>query len=142
MKTKIADFLVRTQKATAALLAATTAVASATFLPAPWAAYAAGASLGLTWLLTYVFPYVQKAVEVGDAGHSALEVSSGNEVQVVEDAPVEGEVIEPETVDIPAQHAEPTVSIPVVDGEQTFVPPFTGAVRVEDILKRLDAEAV
>lgn len=130
MKRTILDFLARTQKATAAVAGGVSILASATFLPAPWGLYAASAGLVLTWLLTYFFPYVEKAVEEFPFG-----------TMPVESAPIEGEIIEPETDEIPAQQNEPTRGIPVIEGERAeFVPPFTGAVSVQQVLERLAAE--
>lgn len=147
MKAQIVDFLVRTQKATAALLGAATAASTATFVPPPWNGYAATVAVALTWLLTYAIPFVSKAVQALPFAEPASDpdhkVSSAIEVQVVEDdAPLVGEVIEPTTVGIPVQRATTTQGIPVVEGERTFVPPFTGAISVDEILARLQTEQV
>lgn len=124
MKTKIVMFLKTTQKATAALVGASGVLASMTFLPEPWGHYVAMASVVLTWLATYFLPYVTEAVE-----------------SFPDSEPLEGEIIEPTTDEIPSV-SDDTQGIPVIEGEAhpEWKPPFTGALRVEDVLRRLTTE--
>lgn len=133
MKHKILNFLKETQKATAALLGAASVLGTATFLPAPWGHYVALATVVLTWLATYCLPYVSKAVESFPDDESA----SGPE-------PLTGEIIEPATAEIPVAVSIDTAGIPVIEGpsDPNWSPPFTGALRVEDVLARLTAERV
>lgn len=153
-KSTITGFLTRTQKATAALAGAAAAVSAATFIPAPWGGYAAMAGVVLTWVLAYVFPFVQEAVEafpddVVSTGGSIENLEDFDQTSDVEEPspaksaePLVGEIIEPETDEIPIVVEDDTAGIPVIDGEPTlpFVPPFTGAIRVSDVLARLAAE--
>lgn len=143
-KSKIADFLTRTQKATAALAGAAAAVSAATFVPAPWGGYAAMAGIVLTWVLTYVFPFVSEAVEAFPDDELVPEkLEDFDRTSSEAGEPLEGEIIEPETDVIPVQAADDTAGIPVIEGDfptAPFVPPFTGAIRLDDILARLAAE--
>src|SRR4051794_38473496 len=106
MLVKIKDFAVRTQKATAAMLAAATAVSAATWLPLPdpWRAYVAAAVVILTWVVPYAVPFVQKVAET----------FRDEEVADV----FEGDIIDPQTEEIPAVSGE-TAGIPVIEGEST-----------------------
>jgi hypothetical protein len=150
----ILSFIVRTQKATAAALMGATALASATFIPAPYSLWAASAVVVLTWLVTYVVPFVAKAVEafpeeqikIGnlDEDRTASQTADPEPADLGPEPEPEvltGEIIEPESdvIEIPVT---PTVGIPVFDQPSTapFVPPFTGAIRVEDVLARLAEE--
>lgn len=150
-KSKIVDFLTRTQKATAALAGAAAAVSAATFVPAPYGGYAAMAGVILTWVLTYVFPFVEEAVEafpvdaVSSVALEDFEQTSGDvdHSPAKSAEPLEGEIIEPDTEEIPVVSADDTNGIPVIEGDfptAPFVPPFTGAIRLDDILERLAAE--
>lgn len=135
VKTKILDFLKRTQKATGALVGALSVLGAATFLPAAVATYVGlGCVIG-TWLLAYVFPYVQKAVETFPLEDVADEFG----VELDDDPePIEGEIIEPITEEIPIPRSD-TTGIPVVEGESA--PDYRPAgPTVEEIITRLRSE--
>lgn len=127
LKNKILRWLTSTQKATAGALGAATAVASATFIPQPYNGWAALAVVVLTWVVTYVLPFVEQAVE-----------SFPEDVVQPSESPVEpvaeGEVVEPPTEEIPVVHLD-TVGIGVVEGQDG-----RHVLTVDDVLARLAAE--
>lgn len=146
MKTKILDFLKRTQKATGALVGALAVLSSATFLPAPYSTYASVASVIVTWVVTYFLPYVEQAVQGFPDDQLVDQLDDApvtDEVPVTRVAPVTGEIVEPPTVEYAAitpDMLDPTAGIPVVEGDvaEGFIP--EGRLSVDDILSRLDAE--
>jgi hypothetical protein len=147
LQTKILDFVKRTQKALGALAGATGVLASATFLPAPWGSYVAIAGVILTWALTYLLPYVQKAVEGFPEDQPVDQLDDApepvQETPVTPVAPVTGVIVEPPTVEYAAvtvDTPEPTIGIPVIEGDDASDIP-TGRLSVDAILSRLTAEA-
>lgn len=134
MKTKILNFLSRTQKATAALLTAASAVASAEFIPAPWNRYAAIAVVLLAWVVTYAVPFVVQAVDAFPDD----QLDADDVADVADDAPVTGEVIEPPTEEIP-EVSDPTVGIPVIEVADSGIRSEPGPT-VDEIMNRLRAE--
>lgn len=124
MKTKILTFLKGTQKATGALLGAAGVLGSMTFLAEPYGRYVAIASVVLTWVATYFLPYVSKTVET-----------------FPDEIVHEGEIVEPETVEIPVQYVD-TVGIPLIEQkpEPDTAPVDYSGMTVDEIIARLDAE--
>lgn len=123
MKTKILNWIKTTQKATAAALGAASMLAAASFVPEPYKGWAAGAVIILTWVVTYAVPFVTQMVETAP---------------IPDVAPVTGEVIEPETTEIPIVVPD-TNGIPVVEGADSGTRPYPGPT-VDQILNRLAAE--
>lgn len=156
MKAKILDFLKRTQKATAALAGAVGVFGAATWLPESYGYYVAIAAVFLTWLLTYVFPYVGKMVEeFPEEWDSFPEADLSEHYDALAEWEKElltkwdddedetptvlvGEVLDPfpSTVEIPKVNPEDTAGIPVIEGEGAPVDGLT----VDDILYRLRGE--
>lgn len=148
MKTKIVGFLRSTQKATAALLGAATAVASATFIPEPYNHYASVAVVVLTWLATYLVPYLTKAVdewpddeldwgpEMSDEEWNALLADLVAAPESPVEPVLEGDLLDPypSTVEIPV--IAHTAGIPVIEGEGAEVEGLT----VDELINRLASE--
>ena len=120
-------FIVRSQKAIAALVGALTTLASANLLPDPWSVYVSALCAVLTGVATYVLPFVQEVVDEWP-----------EEAEPVH----EGDIIEPETDEIKAVTPD-TVGIPVVD-DRPYIPeprPFPEALSVDELLERLANES-
>ena len=142
MKNKILAWLEATQKATSGAVGAATAVASATFIPAPYNGYAAVAAIILTWVVAYALPFVQTVVE--EFPDMALQPSESpaepvtQEIPITTLPPVSGEILAPVSEETPQVSVE-TNGIPVIEGADTGERSYPGPT-VDEILKRIAAE--